>query len=241
MVTIQHKEITYNIPTKWEDLSIAKFYDMALFMDKSKEQGYDDEYVYSNLFKIVTGLKQPEYYALSIDNINTFKLSVQFLLKPFNSKTFERDFTHGGYRFKLKDFEEFSFGEYIDSQHLLNKEEVNMARTYALLVDIYKPKNIWKLKFKDKKLDLSLDQKEKFIGDIPITKLAGLHSFFLRGQSQLGRNTASYLVKVARRTRMQAYLGLAGHITYGLWMPVMKNWIKWMKQLPNRLGRPLHS
>ena len=66
-------------------------------MDMSKEQDYDDEYVYSNLFKIVTGLKQPEYYALNLDNINKFKTAIQFLLTPFNSKTFEKDFMHGGY------------------------------------------------------------------------------------------------------------------------------------------------
>ena len=123
---------------------------------------------------------------------------------------------------------EADFGEYIDSQHMLGNTDGDLTKMYSVLMDIYEPRNIWKLKFKDKKLDLNLEEKQKFIGDIPIIKLAGLHSFFLRGQSQLGRNTVSYLVKVARKARMQAYLGLVGHITYGLWMPVMKNWIKWV-------------
>lgn len=240
MVKIQHKEKHYNIPTEWAELSISKFYQISSLMETSKEQEYDDEYLYSNLFKIITGLKQPEYYVLTVENIIIFKKAMNFMLQPLDTTTFESDFNYAGYKFKVKNFEEFSFGEYIDSQHNL-QDSKNVARMYAILLDIYEPKNIWKLKFKDTKLDMDLDKKEKLIGDIPITKLGGLQAFFLRGQKQLGRSTVSYLLKVARQERTKAYLELAGHITYGLWMPVVKNWIKWMKPSKPRLGRRLHS
>ena len=112
-------------------------------------------------------------------------------------------------------------------------ENINIVKLLALLVDIYQRPNIFKLKFKSKKLSYTFEQKEKIINSLPATKLMALQTFFLRGQKQLGRNLASYLNMMALRLTMKASFQLVGLFISGLWMRVMKTLQRWIKPSKN--------
>ena len=101
-----------------------------------------------------------------------------------------------------------------------------MVQLLSIMVDVYEKGGLFKRR---KKLDITPDNKIKLINNMPATKLMGLQTFFLRGQKQLGRNTASYLNKMALRLTTKAIFQLVGLFISGLWMRVKKTLQKWMK------------
>lgn len=224
------------LPTKWDDVSINQFFDIQKVVDKVTNNEYmDDEYYYSALFAIFTNTKPSTYYAMNLNDTIKVKTIMKFLLKEVKADEYKQEFEHSKYKFKIKNFNNFTFGEYIDTQHLANgTDKDTVIKLLSVMVDVYNKKDIKKFKFIDKKLELTPDEKAKLIGGMPCTKLKGIQNFFLRGQKQYVTDMVSSLLKGAKRQRMKAYLLMAGHIISGLWMHVTKTLRRWMTLSKNR-------
>jgi len=231
------KDKTYNIPTGWSDITITKLYEVNAFISNiSEDDDYDDNYFYSNLFGIFNNVKPIEYYSLNLADSLKFKTLINFIVtNKIPDEPFSNEFKYGNLVFKVKNFNNFTFGEYLDTQHLSSSvNAISVIKLLSTMIDVYEQKNILKLRFRDKKLELTPDKKEELIGSLPATKVNAIQGFFLLGQKQLGKSTASYLNKVARGLRIKAYLRMAGRITSGFKMLAMKISLKWKMWLKYR-------
>jgi len=240
MITLKQNKVAYDIPTTWDDVTIKQFNAIMKFIKQIEEaEDYPDELIYSTLFTIFTETDRECYFDLSVENGLKFTSSIDFILTekikdvPYNKYVFVADKV-----IKIKNFEGFSFSEFIDIQHLAsaNKDE-DLIKMVALMSDVYEKKNILKFRFKDKKLKYTLEQKVNLINNMKANKYKAILSFFLSGQKQYTSNMVSSLKALASRITIKARLQLVGHIMSGLWMRVVRILPKWMRPLRSRLER----
>jgi hypothetical protein len=233
MITLKQNKIAYDIPTTWNDVTIKQFNAIMKFIKQIEDaEDYPDELIYSTLFIIFTEFDRETYFDLSVENGLKFRSSIEFILNekikdvPFDKHIFVADKV-----IKIKNFENFSFSEFVDIQHLAsaNKDE-DLIKMVALMSDVYEKKNIFKLKFKDKKLKYTMEQKVNLINNMKANKYKAILSFFLSGQKQYTNNMVSSLKALAKRIAIKAYLQMVGHIMSGLWMRVKKTLRKWTKR-----------
>jgi hypothetical protein len=224
------------LPTRWDDINISQFFDIQKIVAKVDGNEYlDDEFFYASLFAIFTNTKPSVYYNMNVADAIKVKTTMSFLLQNVKSDDYKTEFEHKKYKFKVKNFNDFTFGEYIDTQHLANfNDKNNTVRLLSVMIDIYDKKDIKKFRFRDKKLTLTREEKEGIILSMPCTKLKGIQTFFLRGQKQYVTDMVSYMAKQARHQRMKAYLQMGGLIISGLWMRVTRMLPKWKMSLNNR-------
>lgn len=238
MITLKQNKIAYDIPTTWDDVTIKQFNAIMKFIKQIEEtEDYPDELIYSTLFIIFTGFDRESYFDLSLENGLKFRSSIEFILNekikdvPYNKHIFVADKI-----VKIKNFETFSFSEFVDIQHLAtaNKDE-DLVKMVALMSDVYEKKNIFKLRFRDKKIKYTLEQKVNLINNMKANKYKAILSFFLSGQKQYTSNMVSSLTVLAKRVHTKAILQMVGHIMSGLWMRVVRILPKWMRPLRSRL------
>jgi hypothetical protein len=239
-ITINSKN--YNIPSSWGETSFAQFLKLNTYLNSVKElEEYPDDIFYANILAIFTNTDKGSYATLSlIDNIK-FRKGIQFIATKFDNDIYSNTLEYNGLIFKVRNFEELKYGEYLDIQHLTSEiKDDSVIKALAFMCDIYEKKNILKLRFKDKKIEYKKEYKEKLIGSLPATKANAIVAFFLRGQKQSVNNIVSYLNKTARQLHTKVFFQAVGLIISGLWMRVKKILLSLMMLLTFRFDRSLH-
>lgn len=225
MEKITIKNITYKVPTSWDEVTVLQLFTLTDFMQSlNEEDEMEDDILYSNLLSIFIGVPKNTYLKLSMNNALLFKNALSFITtSKIKEETFLNKFAFDKYVVKFKDFEELNFGEYIDVTSLATTPSTkNYIKLMAVLCDVYLEKDIKKFRFKNKKLNFTVDEKEDIISSLPAAKGNAIIAFFLHGQKQLGKDTASYFNKMALRLATKVFLQTVGLTIYGLWMLVVR-------------------
>jgi hypothetical protein len=233
MEKIKYKDIEYNIPTSWDEMTVLQLYSLNDYIATLGDTETDDNIIYSNIFHHMTGLNKNAFLKLSITDAMAFKQAMLFITTTkIKEEEFKSEIEYKQYVLKVKNFDKLNFGEYIDATAISSEpSSKNLIKLLSLVTDVYLKKNIKKFRFKDKLVNATQEQKEDIISNLPATKANAIVAFFLRGQKQLGRNTVSYLNRLALRLAMRAILLGVGLTIFGLWTHVkmmLRNLMKWL-------------
>lgn len=233
MNKIKVNDIELNIPSTWKEMTVLQLYSLNDYIATLGDTDTDDNIIYSNLFHQFTGLSKGAFMKLPVADAIVFKQSISFIYNTkMENDEFKNEIPYGKYVLKVKNFDRLNFGEYVDATSFASDQSSkNLIKLLSMVTDVYIKKDIKKFRFKDKLVNASPDQKEDIISNLPATKANAVVNFFLLGQKQLGRNTVSYLNKLALRLAMKAILLGVGLTIYGLWMHVkrmLRNLMKWL-------------
>lgn len=223
-ITIDDK--LYDIPTSWGEMNFGTFLKLSDYiksLSEIEEGDYPDNLFYSNVLTILTDTPKHSFVRLSVLDSILFRKSISFISDKFENDPYSKTIEFENMVFKIRNFEEFKFGEYTDIQHLSSTpKDKNLITLLSIMTDVYLKKDIKKFRFKEKKIELGREEKEALIKQLPATKANAVLAFFLHGQKQSLRNIASYFNRTARRTSTKVFFQAVGLIIYGLWMRVVK-------------------
>jgi hypothetical protein len=225
MEKITIKNTTYKIPTNWDEVTVLQLFTLTDFMQSLNEDDeMSDDILYSNLLHILIGVPKNTYLKLSMNDALLFKNALGFITTTkIKEETFLNKFAFDKYVIKFKNFEELNFGEYIDVTSLATAPSTkSYIKLMSVLCDVYLRKDIKKFRFKDKKLNFTIEEKEDIVSSLPAAKGNAIIAFFLHGQKQLGKDTASYFNRMAFRLAMKVFLQTVGLTISGLWTLVMR-------------------
>lgn len=227
MTVIEHKNVKYNIPTNWDEITTDKYIKLInmvnMFKDVDGNLTIDDEALFPRVVEILSGIKRTDVYDIEFKSFVKLRNDLNFLsLEPKYAITKKEYFTVDNYIIKIKDFDRLSFGEYINTMHLKEVSPDNIIKSIANMVDVYERRNILKFKLKNRKLDLTIDEKEKFISVIPATEFLNLSFFLTNGQLKSLRTLRHSLEVMALRQNMNNVFRAIGVIIYGLWHSLVK-------------------
>ena len=233
MQKIKYNDIEVKIPTLWDELTVSQLYSLNDYINTLGENDTDDNIIYANMFHHITGLSKNAFLKLPVADAMVFKQAMAFITETkIKEEAFTNEIPYGDYVLKVKNFDKLNFGEYVDATSISSEiTSKNLIKLLSLVTDVYLKKNIFKLRFRDKLIEVEPERKEEIIGSLPATKANAVVNFFLLGQKQLGRNTVSFLNKLALRLAMKAILLGVGLTIYGLWMHVKKmlrSLMKWL-------------
>jgi hypothetical protein len=239
-ITINNKN--YNIPTSWVETSFAQFLKLNSYLNSIRElEDYPDDIFYANILAIFTNTGKSSYVTLSLIDGIKFRKGIGFIATKFENDVYTNTLEYNGLIFKVRNFEDLKYGEYVDIQHYATSvKDDSLIKMLSFMCDIYEKKNILKLRFKDKKIDYKKEYKEQLIGSLPATKANAIVAFFLRGQKQSINSIVSYLNKTARQLHTKVFFQAVGLIISGLWMRVKKILLSLVMLLTFRFDRSLH-
>lgn len=235
MQVIEFNKTKYNVPTSWDEVSTGTYIKLTnmvkMFQDEEGNLTVDDEALFPRIAEIMTGIGRLDIPKLDYIEGIKLKTNLEFLGKtPRIELTQYKIFKHGKYVLKIKDFDKLTFGEFIDTQYLKELGESNIIKAMANLVDVYEERNILKLKFKQTKLDLTLDDKERLMNEIPCLRFSSLSFFLLNGFKRYMRSITHSLEVQALRLNMKQILPSLGLTISGLWIWLTKRQQKSKKQ-----------
>jgi hypothetical protein len=231
MQVIEFNKTKYNVPTSWSEVSTETYIKLnnmvKMFQDEEGNLTVTDELLFPRIAEIMTGIGRLDIPKLSYVDVTMLSVSLKFLNITPNIQTRQLTvFKYNDYIFKIKNFDKLTFGEFIDTQHLRELGESNIIKAMANLVDVYQNRNVLKFKFKQTKLDLTLDEKEKLMNQIPCLEFSSLSFFLLNGFKIYIRSITRSLERQAFHLSMKQILPSLGLIISGLWIWLTKRPLK---------------
>lgn len=237
MDKITHNNKTYSIPTNWNEVTTDQFIRLKnlfkLFTDnETGELQIDEEKIFPRIVEIMVGINRKDVLDMNYNSVMVIKTMLLFLSSPIPENNKPRHTIKvGDILIKNKDYEKLKFGEFIDTQHLMKQEdEESMIKSIALVIDVYRPKNILKGRFKNKKLDLSLEQKVEILKNMSCVEYHNISFFLSVGVKRYMTTLVHYLNKKALQINMKTIFQSVGVIIYGLWTYVMIKLKIWKTQ-----------
>jgi hypothetical protein len=228
MDKITHNKQSYNVPIGWGDVKTIQLIKLKnlfkMFTDtETGELQIDEEKIFPRIVEIMVGINREEVLKMNYNTVMIIKTMLMFMSTPIPEIKTKRDFIKtNNVLLKVKDYEKLNFGEFIDTQHLMKQEDdESIIKSVSLLIDVYRPKNIWKGKFKDKKLDLTLDQKVNLLKEMNCIEYHNISFFLSNGLVKYMNNMVRYLNLKALQINMKTILASVGVIIFGLWTYVM--------------------
>jgi len=192
-LTVNNKQI--NVPTSWSELTTEKYIKLnnliALYRDEETgELNVESEILFQKVAQIVLNMTRDEILNLDFKMIIAIKASFSFLNEAMPEPKIVKTIKYKEHIIKIKDYNRLTFGQFADIQQIMGAEKKDELKIIAKIIDLYEPKNILKLRFRDKKIDISDDQKIKIINDLPSTEFNNLVFFFTRLMVKYMRTTA---------------------------------------------------
>jgi hypothetical protein len=232
-ITVNKKQIM--IPSSWCELSTEKYIKLnnliALYRDEeSGEVNVDGELLFQKIAQSILDMNRDEIMNLDYKIIIAIKASFNFLNQPMPEPKIVKSIKYKEHIIKLSDFSAITFGQFADIQQIMGADKKDELKLISKIIDLYEPKNIFKLRFKEKKIDISDEQKIKILRDLPCTDFNNL-SFFLFGRMRtFMRNSARSLNLMAVRMNAGTALRAAGVIIHYSWL--------WLKTKLTRSKKP---
>jgi len=232
-ITVNKKQMM--IPSSWYELSTEKYIKLnnliALYRDEeSGELNIEGEILFQKIAQSILDMSRDEIMNLDYKIIIAIKASFGFLNQPMPEPKIVKSIKFKEHIIKLSDFSAITFGQFADIQQIISSEKKDELRIIAKIIDLYQPRNIFKLRFKDKKINISDEQKILILKDLPCTDFNNL-SFFLFGRMRtFMRNSAHSLNLMALRMNAGTALRAAGVIIHYSWL--------WLKTRLTRSKKP---
>jgi hypothetical protein len=235
MQVIEHKGKKHNVPTSWGEINTGTYVKLSnmikMFQDEEGNLTVDDEALFPRIAEILTGINRNEILDMDFIDVVKIKNNLTFLSDAPKVQVKQMSiFKHGKYVIKIKEFDRLTFGEFIDIQHLRDIADGDIIKAMANLIDVYESKDILKLKFKDRKLDLTLDDKVRFMNELPCLQYSNLSFFLLNGFRKSMRIITRYLMVRALVLNMKQILPSLGLTIYGSWIWLKMTLLKSKKQ-----------
>lgn len=233
MLIIKENDNTYNIPTSWDDVTTERYYKLlkviSIFQDEDGNVTANEDVVFNKVIEILCDIKKGDLNKLSIENYTLIRGMTTFLSEFITLKevTHVKPIIFKNLVIKPKQYDKMTFGEFADAQHLRELGADKVVDSIALTVDIFERRNIKKFKFKDRKLDLTIEERVKILNEIPCTKINELMSFFLPGLTKYQRHIAQYLNRMALHQHWSNNSQIIGVIISSLWTYVLKTPQRW--------------
>ena len=228
MDKITHNNKTYNIPTNWTEVKTIQLLKLRglfkMFTDsETGELQIDEEKIFPRIVEIMIGIDRQDVLNMNYNTVMLIKTLLLFMSTPIPEIKIKKDVIKtNNVLLKVKDYEKLNFGEFIDSQHLMKQDDdESIIKSVAIGIDVYRPKNILKGHFKDKKLDLTLDQKVNILKEMNCIEYHNISFFLSNGVQKFMKSTVHYLNRKALQINMRTVLANVGVIIFGLWTYVM--------------------
>jgi hypothetical protein len=205
MVEIKIQDKTYNIPTKWEDITLKWWYGLYAIIsqyNQKDEEGNPVEVEHSevevlkmnrDIFMYLTGIGQNMMSKLDMDSVNTAVSTVSDLLQEYKPKHIDRFvFEDETYFFPKEFLKRNTFGDYIESTHLESTIEIMKHGRFDILPE---QMAILCRKADEEYSDEAIPSKTEKFKELTMD-IVWEFSFFLTMQSlRLTKTFQTYLVK----------------------------------------------
>ena len=201
-ITVNKKEI--NVPSSWHELTTEKYIKLSNLInlyrdDETGEVNVDGELLFQKIAQSILDLNKKEILNLDFKMIMAIKASFGFLNTPMPEPKATRSVKYKDHILMVTDFTTLTFGKFADIQSMMNSEKRDELRIVTKVVDLYRPKNILKLRFKPKKVDITDEQKLAIIKEMPCTDFNNISFFLLVKMAKYMRNTKHSLNLMALR------------------------------------------
>ena len=164
MKTIYHKNVTIEVPEKWDEITFENYVKATKNID-------NELMFFANLIGLSAHTLQSN---LSLSKINELVEIMQFALTPPNPET-QVSFVSKGVVYSLHgSLPEISFAQAIDIDALTNGKEGMECVTYILAVLFFAPEET----HYDMVLPHVMKRAKEFL-QLPCTVVLGIHNFFL--------------------------------------------------------------
>jgi hypothetical protein len=235
MQVIEFNKTKYNVPTSWDEVSTGTYIKLTnmvkMFQDEEGNLTVSDELLFPRIVEIIVGINRIDVPKITFVDNTELSMNLKFLTLPPKIDTGKPTiFKHGKYIFKIKNFDKLTIGEFMDTQHLRELGDNNLIKGIANLVDVYESKDMSKFRFKHRKLELTLDEKERLMNEVPCTQFASLNFFLLNGFKTYMKSITRSLEVRALRLNIKSTLASLGLIISGSWIWLTKRPQKSKKQ-----------
>lgn len=222
MLRLKTKEKDINVPTSWEELTTEQFQKLSnlinLYRDEETEElNIDGELLFQKIAQSILDIPRNEVLDMDFRFIMAIKTSFRFLNTPMPEP---KPITHIKFKdhiIKLKDFNNLTFGEFADIQQGMSSEKKDELKLLSKVMDLYQPKNILKFRFKDKKIDISTENKIKIINELSCVDFNNLSFFLFKKMGKYMRTSARSLNLMAVRTNVGTIFQALGVIIRYSW------------------------
>lgn len=172
-LTLDGVESTYNIPTGWEDISLAKFSEMFA-TDVSDLHKIEQSVKH---ISILSGIPEDTLYEFSPLDFNTVATYFKFMYEPVPNNNSESIIIDGEEYFLKTDFKTLSFGEQTSIEIILeaNNGDVMKCMDKLLCIFLRKKNEAGEL---EKFSNSFMKRVDKF-KSIPIASVYSIFTFFL--------------------------------------------------------------
>lgn len=233
-LTVNKKEIM--VPSSWYDVTTENYIKLnnliALYRDEETgELNVDGELLFQKIAQTILDMTRDEIMNLDYKIIIAIKASFGFLNTPMPEPKVVKSIKYKDHIIKVSDFDVITFGKFADIQQLMGADKKDELKIISKIIDLYEPKNILKLRFKDRKIDISDEQKMKIIKDLPCTEFNNLSFFLFRKIQKFMRSSARSLNLMAVRMNAGTALRAAGAIIRYSWLWLMTKLTRSKKQL----------
>jgi hypothetical protein len=232
MQVIEFNKTKYNVPSSWNEISTETYIKLTnmvkMFQDEEGKLTVTDEMLFPRIVEIIVGINRLDVSKISFTDNTELSMNLKFLTVAPKIDTRQLTvFKYDKYIFKVKNFDKLTIGEFMDSQHLRELGDTNIIKAIANLIDVYEPRDILKFKFKQRKLELLLDDKTRLMNEVPCTQFASLNFFLLSGFKTYMKSITRSLEIRALRLNTKSTLVSLGLIISGLWI--------WLTKRPQKL------
>lgn len=222
--TSNKKEIL--VPTCWYELSTEKYIKLnnliELYRDEETgEVNVDAEVLFQKMAQSILDMSKKEIMDLDFKIVLAIKSAFNFFNTEIPQPKSISKIKYKNRIIKLKDFSNLSFGAFADIQQLMAADKKDELKILSKIIEVYEPKNILKLRFKDKKVDISDEQKMNILKELPCTDFNNLSFFLFSRMIGYMRTTRHSLNKMALRMNAGAILLAIGVIIRSFWHLLM--------------------
>jgi len=189
------------VPTSWNELNAERFIKLQnvinLFRNDDGDVVLDGEALFQKICTTIIDVSRDELMEMDYNAVMGIKIALTFLNEPMPEPKNVTHIKYNNYIIKVNNFDTLTFGQYADIQQLLLNNENDATKMLAKIIDVYEPKNILKLRFKNKNLNLSTEQKVKIINDLSCVDYNNISFFLLKKMAKSMRTLTLSLNKQA--------------------------------------------
>lgn len=223
MLKLKTKEKEITVPTSWDELTTAQFQKLSslinLYRDEETEElNIDGELLFQKIAQSILNIPRQEVLDMDFRMIIAIKAAFGFLNTPMPKPKNVSYIKYKNHILKLKDFNELTFGEFADIQQSMVAEKKDELKLLSRVIDLYEPKNILKFRFKDRKINISNEDKIKIINEISCIDFNNLSFFLFKKMAKSLRASARSLNLMALETNAGTTLRMIGVIIRYSWL-----------------------
>lgn len=167
---------SYNIPSKWEDVTLKQFQQILNLQDKNDNLA---------ILAIMLGKTKEEIQQLPSKVLTLFYKNLSFFKNEVKVEA-DNKLTINNELYIINDKDNMKVGEYADFNEILQYDRNNYA--YMLAILCRKEGEI----YDDKYIAEKLEQRKEMFENIPVTEALKTVNFFFQKYISLGMNTEIY-------------------------------------------------